>query len=68
MSRHFNKAHKTTITDWQLDQKAHGLDATIGPGLRQGPYESGAQYPDTGESGETYDVEMAAINNSKPRK
>lgn len=42
MSRHFNKGHKTSITDWQLDQEAHGLDATIGPGLRQTAYGSGA--------------------------
>lgn len=53
--------------------EARGLEATTGPELARalsvrdttgpGPdqrfHGSGARYPDTGESGETYDVEMA---------
>lgn len=47
LSRHVSRTHKTTITDWQLSQ-THGLEATSGPGLRQGPYGSGAPLIGTG--------------------
>ena len=47
--------------------EARGLEATTSPGLRQGPYGSGAQYPDTGESGEAYDAEMRSMKGETTR-
>lgn len=58
------KSHRCKARPLGKTDRSRRLEATTSPGLRQGPYGSGA-LPDTGESGETYDAEMASLHNSK---